>query len=123
MVMSGDDMSIRVGSSETNLLPMGQMGSGTSWMPISSPNPMIHKQAGDWLLMMHYNVIVGVNAQGGPRGVTKFESANWFMPMAFRKLGKGTLQLRACSALSRLLFLPGVRRSCFKRGKRTRAGR
>ena len=34
MVMSGDDMSIRVGSSETNVMPMGQMGSGTSWQPI-----------------------------------------------------------------------------------------
>ena len=74
-------------SSETNLLPMGQMGSGTSWTPITTPQHMIHKQSGDWLLMLHYNAIVGVNSQGGPRGVTKFESANWIMPMAFRKLG------------------------------------
>ena len=66
MVMSGDDMSIRVGSSETNLMPMGQMGSGTSWTPATTPMHMIHKQSGDWLTMLHYNVIVGVNSQGGP---------------------------------------------------------
>ena len=36
MVMSGDDMSIRVGASKTNVMPMGQMGSGTSWQPAST---------------------------------------------------------------------------------------
>lgn len=107
VVMSGDEMSIRVGASETNLLPMGQMGSGTSWMPANTPMHMIHKQSGDWLLMLHYNVIVGVNSQGGPRGVTKFESANWIMPMAFRKLGKGTLQLRSMFSFEPFTFPPG----------------
>jgi hypothetical protein len=47
----------------------------------------------------HYNLFVDVNHQGGPRGVTKFESANWFMPMAFHKLGAGTLQLRGMFSL------------------------
>ncbi len=117
MVMSGDEMSIRVGSSDTNLLPMGQMGSGTSWMPISSPTHMIHKQSGDWLLMMHYNVIAGVNHRGGPRGVTKFESANWFMPMAFRKLGKGTLQLRAMFSFEPFTFPPGGSPLLFQTGE------
>lgn len=44
--------------------------------------------------MFHYNLFAGVNRQGRPRGVTKFESASWFMPVAYHKLGKGTLQLR-----------------------------
>ncbi len=117
MVMSGDEMSVRVGSSDTNLLPMGQMGSGTSWVPISSPSYMIHEQAGDWLLMMHYNVILGVNSQGGPRGVTKFESANWIMPMAFRKLGKGTLQLRGMFSLEPFTFPPGGSPLLFQTGE------
>src|SRR5437588_685037 len=90
MVMRGDEMAVRIGDSEANVMDLGQMGSGTSWQPDTSPSYMMDKQAGDWLLMFHYNAIVGVNAQGGPRGVTKFESANWFMPMAFHKLGKGT---------------------------------
>src|SRR5215208_536285 len=84
-VMHDDQMFIRLGQSESNLVPMGRMGSGTSWQPDSSPMPMMHKQSGEWLLMFHYNVVAGVNRQGGPRGVTKFESANWFMPSAVRR--------------------------------------
>jgi hypothetical protein len=94
LVMSGNDMAVRVGPSETNLLYCGQMGSGTSWAPHNSPLHMWDKISRGWLLMFHFNAVVGVNSQGGPRGVTKFESANWFMPMAFHKLGKGTLQFR-----------------------------
>src|SRR2546421_5277085 len=71
MVMNGSDMSIRVGASETNLTSMGAMGSGTSWQPSSAPMHMHYKIAGDWLVMFHYNVFVGVNHQGGPCGVTK----------------------------------------------------
>src|SRR5690348_15720083 len=33
MVMKNDDMGIRVGASEKNLMSMGAMGSGTSWQP------------------------------------------------------------------------------------------
>ena len=33
MVMSGNDMGIRVGSSDTNIMSMGAMGSGTTWQP------------------------------------------------------------------------------------------
>ena len=69
-VMHDDQMFIRLGQSESNLVPMGQMGSGTSWQPASSPMPMMHKQSGEWLLMFHYNFVAGVNRQGGPRGVT-----------------------------------------------------
>ena len=93
MVMSGDDMAIRVGSSDTNIMPMGAMGSGTSWQPSSGPMNMYHRMAGDWLLMFHFNLVGALNRQGGPRGVTKVESLNWFMPMAYHKLGRGTLQL------------------------------
>ena len=117
MVMSGNDMSVRVGSSETNLMPMGQMGSGTSWTPATTPMYMIHKQSGDWLLMLHYNAVVGVNSQGGPRGVTKFESANWIMPMAFRKLGKGTLQLRGMFSFEPFTFPPGGSPLLFQTGE------
>src|SRR5829696_1599864 len=36
-VMHGDQMFIRVGHEESNLIPMGRMGSGTSWQPASTP--------------------------------------------------------------------------------------
>lgn len=117
MVMSGEDMGIRVGSSETNIIPMGAMGSGTSWQPSSSPTYMHHKIAGDWLLMFHYNLVSGVNHQSGPRGVTKFESANWFMPMAYRKVGSGTLQLRSMLSAEPFTFPPGGSPLLFQTGE------
>lgn len=117
MVMSGNDIGIRVGSSDTNLISMGAMGSGTTWQPASGPMNMIHKQSGDWLLMFHYNAVVGVNRQGGPRGVTKFESANWFMPMAYHKLGRGTLQLRGMFSFEPFTFPPGGSPLLFQTGE------
>jgi hypothetical protein len=116
-VMSGDAMSIRVGASETNLMDLGQMGSGTSWQPDTSPTYMMDKQAGNWLLMFHYNAVVGVNAQGGPRGATKFESANWFMPMAFHKLGSGTLQLRGMFSFEPFTYARGGSPLLFQTGE------
>jgi hypothetical protein len=117
MVMMGNDMGIRVGSSDTNVMSMGAMGSGTSWQPSSGPMHMHYKIAGDWLLMFHYNVIVGMNRQGGPRGVTKLDSANWFMPMAYHKIGKGTLQLRGMFSAEPFTFPPGGSPLLFQTGE------
>ena len=117
IVMSGNEMGIRVGSSETNVISMGAMGSGTSWQPSSGPMYMQHWSKGDWLLMFHYNLFAAVNRQGGPRGVTKFESANWFMPMAYHKLGKGTLQLRGMFSAEPFTFPPGGSPLLFQTGE------
>jgi hypothetical protein len=117
MVMSEDGMGVRVGSSEHNVLSMGAMGSGTSWQPSSGPMNMHHKVAGDWLLMFHYNLVGAVNRQGGPRGVTQVESANWFMPMAYHKLGRGTLQLRGMLSLEPFTFPPGGSPLLFQTGE------
>ena len=104
MVMSDGGMGVRVGASAENVLPMGQMGSGTAWQPASSPMYMWHWMKGEWLLMLHGEAKLGVNSQGGPRGVTKFESQNWVMPMAFRRVGRGTLQLRGMFSAEPLTF-------------------
>src|SRR5918999_4376927 len=117
LVMDGDDMGIRVGSSDKNVMSMGAMGSGSAWQPSSGPMFMHHWNKSDWLLMLHYNAFVSVNAQGGPRGVTKFESANWFMPMAFRKLGRGTLQLRGMFSAEPFTFPPGGSPLLFQTGE------
>jgi hypothetical protein len=116
-VMHDDQMFIRLGQSESNLVPMGRMGSGTSWQPDSSPMPMMHKQSGEWLLMFHYNFTMGVNSQGGPRGVTKFESANWFMPSAIRRVGPGTLELRGMFSAEPFTFPPGGSPLLFQTGE------
>jgi hypothetical protein len=117
MVMMGNDMGIRVGSSDTNIMSMGAMGSGTTWQPSSGPMHMHYKVAGDWLLLFHYNVIVGMNKQGGPRGVTKLDSQNWFMPMAYHKLGKGTVQLRGMFSFEPFTFPPGGSPLLFQTGE------
>ncbi|HEX8745915.1 MAG TPA: hypothetical protein VF717_01880 [Pyrinomonadaceae bacterium] len=104
MIMSGEDMDIRVGRSARNSIAMGQMGSGSSWQPATTPMYMWYKSSGKWLIFFHSDLKLGVNAQGGPRGVTKLESQNWFMPMAFRRVGSGTLQLRAMFSLEPFTF-------------------
>lgn len=117
LVMSGDRMAIRVGLSSLNTIPMGQIGSGTSWQPASTQMNMLHKMSGDWLLMFHYNTVVGLNAQGGPRGVTKLEAQNWFMPMAIRRVGNGTLELRGMFSMEPFTFPPGGSPLLFQTGE------
>jgi hypothetical protein len=117
LVMSGNDMGVRVGPSEKNVMYVGQMGSGTSWAPSSTQTRMWDKISGNWLLMLHFNIFTGINSQGGPRGVTKFESQNWLMPMAFHKLGKGTLQLRGMFSLEPFTFPPGGSPLLFQTGE------
>jgi hypothetical protein len=117
LVVEDDEMFVRVGDSHANLMPMGRMGSGTAWQPASSIMPMMHKQVDDWLLMFHYNIVAGVNAQGGPRGVTKFESANWFMPSAMRRVGPGTLELRGMFSAEPFTFPPGGSPLLFQTGE------
>lgn len=104
MVMSSEGMDIRVGRSTSNSFAMGQMGSGTSWQPANTPMYMWFKAEGKWLVFFHGDMKLGVNSQGGPRGVTKFESQNWFMPMAFRRVGAGTLQLRGMFSFEPFTF-------------------
>jgi hypothetical protein len=117
VVMSGKDMGVRVGDSDLNVLSCGQMGTGTSWTPPSSPMYSYDKITGKWLFMFHFNAFVGVNSQGGPRGVTKLESQNWIMPMAFRKLGPGTLQLRGMFSFEPFTFPRGGSPLLFQTGE------
>ena len=117
LVMSGAGMAVRIGASAGNVMNLGQMGSGTSWQPDTSPVNMLDKLSGKWLLMLHYNAVVGVNAQGGPRGTTKFESANWFMPIAYRRVGPGTLQLRGMLSAEPFTFAPGGSPLLFQTGE------
>jgi hypothetical protein len=117
MTMSEEKMDIRVGASKNNSIAMGQMGSGTSWQPATTPMYMWYKSSGKWLLFFHGDLKMGVNAQGGPRGVAKFESQNWFMPMAFRRVGAGTLQLRGMFSAEPFTFPPGGSPQLFQTGE------
>ena len=68
--------------------------SGTDVEPASTPSHMLMKQRGNWMLMFHGELFLNELQQTGPRGADKFFSTNWFMPMAQRKFGNGTLTLR-----------------------------
>src|SRR4051812_31276561 len=70
------------------------LGSGTMPKPTSAPEPMWMWRAGEWDMMAHGNLFLTYNQQGGPRGVGKFESMNWFMLMEQRKVGPGMLLFR-----------------------------
>lgn len=118
LVVSGSEMGVAVGAAgEKNVMWIGQMASGTSWQPASTSTYMYDKIAGGWLLMLHYNLVTGINRQGGPRGITKFDSANWFMPMAFHKVGKGTLELRGMFSAEPFTFPPGGSPLLFQTGE------
>ena len=92
-------------------------GSGTSWQPASTPMHMLHWQKGDWTIMLHGDAKVGVNSQGGLRGVTKFESENWLMAMASRRVGRGTLDLRSMFSFEPFTLSPGGSPELFQTGE------
>src|SRR5919201_424234 len=76
-------------------LPHGREGSGTSWLPDSSPVFAHHFIAGDWMLMLHYSAVAGYDDQWSNRGSRIFTSVNWIMGMASRPLVWGQLTLRS----------------------------
>lgn len=117
MVMSGEQMKISIGPGTLNTLQMGQMGSGSSWQPSTTPMYMYTKVKGKWIVFVHADAKLGVNSQGGPRGVAKFESQNWIMPMAFRRVGKGTLQLRGMFSFEPFTLSPGGSPELFQTGE------
>ena len=73
--------------------------SGTDAEPNSTPFEMLMRTEGDWTLMFHGVAFLSDIQQSGPRGADKLFSTNWFMPMAQRKLGNGTLTLRTMLSL------------------------
>jgi len=76
------------------ILPHAREGSGTSWIPDSSPVYAHHFMADDWMLMLHYSLAAGYDDQWSDRGSRRFTSVNWIMGMAARPLFGGQLTLR-----------------------------
>ncbi|MCE3227140.1 MAG: hypothetical protein K0S32_1691 [Bacteroidetes bacterium] len=73
-------------------LPMTRNGSGTGWLPDSTPmyGYMLHGKK--WMYMFHGNIFARYNNQdifnSGTRGDDKFDVINWFMAMGQRRVGK-----------------------------------
>ena len=55
-------------AAETFSFTHSREGSGTSWMPDSSPVFAHHFMAGDWMLMLHYAATLGYDDQWSDRG-------------------------------------------------------
>ena len=117
MIMSGDQMAVRIGGRDSRFMFIGQMGSGTSWQPASTPTYMIDKTEAGWMLMFHFNLFAGLDHQGGPRGVTRFDSSNWFMVEGFHRAGKGTLELRGMFSAEPFSFARGGSPILFQTGE------
>ena len=80
-------------------LPHGREGSGTAWLPDSSPMYAVHGRYGDWQLMGHGNGFLQFLYDGGDRGADQFGSINWVMGMAKRPFQNGRLTLRGMLSL------------------------
>jgi hypothetical protein len=75
--------------------PITREGSGTSWLPDSTPHEGVHVMVEDWMLMAH-GLFNGVyDKQGGPRGGEKAFASGMLMGMAQRQIGDGTLGFKA----------------------------
>lgn len=86
---------------------MARDGSGTSWLPDSSPMYMIHRDSGPWMLMAHENAFLQFLRESGERGGHQTGSINWLMGMAERSAGHGDLALRGMVS-----FEPWTIRGC-----------
>jgi len=75
-------------------LPSFHESSGTAWQPASVVGPMWMTSHNGWDLMIHGNIFVTYNQQGGPRGEGKAESANYGMFMEQHRWWGGTLLFR-----------------------------
>lgn len=73
--------------------------SGTDVEPNSTPTAMLMTMQHGWMVMFHGEAFLSEIQQSGPRGADKLFSTNWFMPMARRKAGPGTLTLRTMLSL------------------------
>jgi hypothetical protein len=78
--------------------PMNREGSGTSWLPDSTPHFGVHAMYGEWQTMYHALFNLVFDHQGGPRGGDKTFLNGMFMGMAQRPLGDGTWGFRAMLA-------------------------
>jgi hypothetical protein len=76
-----------------------RMGSGTSWLPDSSPMHANHKMWGRWTAMIHGVAFLEYDKQYTRRGDDQLGIIDWEMVMAMRRVGSGMLHLRGMSSL------------------------
>jgi hypothetical protein len=75
-------------------MQMTREGSGTAWLPDTTPMYALHWQRGPWQFMAHENAFVQVLHESGDRGSEQFGSINWMMGMAQRNVGSGRVRFQ-----------------------------
>jgi hypothetical protein len=97
MAHAGHDMAAMMNG------PLGishaRIGSGTSWLPDSSPMHATHKMWGDWTAMIHGVAFAQYDNQGSKRGDSQFGIIDWEMLMLMRRVGTGMLHLHGMASL------------------------
>src|SRR2546428_10492768 len=76
-------------------IPETRMGSGTSWLPDTSPLHAAHYRLGRWTLMLHGKGFLQYDWQGGSRGSNHVGNVNLAVAAASRALGGGQGPVRA----------------------------
>jgi hypothetical protein len=74
---------------------MTREGSGTSWVPDTTPHEGVFGKVGEWTTMWHGYLNLVYDQQGGSRGGNKTFVNGMVMGMAQRPLGDGTFGVRA----------------------------
>src|SRR5262245_29738998 len=75
-------------------MPTSREGSGTAWVPDTTPMYAIHAQRGAWLLMFHENAFLQFLNDSSDRGANQLGSINWIMGVAQRPVNRGRLLVR-----------------------------
>ncbi len=75
--------------------PLSREASGTAWQPDASLHEGLHLARGPWTLLLHGYADLAWDDQGGSRGDRRLLSDNMAMALAMRRLGAGSLGLRA----------------------------
>src|SRR5579862_1967552 len=98
---AGAQMQMNMGGPDETLRDnvLRHSGSGTSLEPASGAPPMLMRMRGNWMEMLHGQVIAAEQQQTGPRGHDKLFSVNWLMPMAQLPTGYGQWTFRAMFSL------------------------
>jgi len=91
--------------------------SGTAQIPDQAPMYMTDTRRGNWTLMSMGQINVVASQQSGPRGGDKVFAGNWFMPMASRRVGRGTLTLRGMFSLEPATVTQGRYPLLFQEGE------
>jgi hypothetical protein len=116
---SGHEMQTEMKSSIDLADPMSREGSGTSWLPDSSPMYGKMFMFGENMLMLHGAIFPRYTNVSTRRGDDRIDAPNWFMGMYSHPIGDSTqIGARLMMSLDPLTKADAVIHCCFKAANR-----